>query len=81
MMSKEKFLIKSNFKFIFDEKKSHDNNRVVFPEDHNVNPDIIELIRACLIKDPDQRITLDELMVSFFYQTLILTLINSIIIG
>ena len=36
-----------------------------FPADININPAIIELIQACLIKDPDQRITLDQIMVKF----------------
>jgi len=34
-----------------------------FPADITVNPEITELIKACLIKDPDQRITLDQIMV------------------
>jgi len=45
-----------------DVKRKILEKEVEFPEDHNVNPEIIELIKTCLIKDPEQRITLDELM-------------------
>jgi len=35
----------------------------VFPEDMNLNPKAINLIKGCLKKDPDERLTIDDIMV------------------
>ena len=55
-------------KFPFKQKIGQDMKTIIltkepeFPEDQAVDPRIIELIQACLMKDPAQRITMDRIL-------------------